>query len=148
MVRPDIFQADLGKASDERRLSVLIAKDVAAAFDLVDATALIVFFEDAASRFGRVIERQARAQPGVLFLRFESQTGLRSGVDLLIAQLFGQIEPGRLGFAQDFSHELANLTRGNKEGAGAAQDRNPMKRASVFERGDALKRKDQAALKY
>src|SRR5262245_32697270 len=147
IIRPDEFQTGLGQAIDERRFGVPVAQDVAAAFDLVDASARIILVENAAPRFGRVIERQSRAQPGVLPLRFERQAGLRHDVDFLKAQLFGQIEPGRLGFAQDFGHELADLIFGNEKGADAAQDRNPVKSASVVERGGAFSREDQAALK-
>src|SRR5262245_36840938 len=147
MIRPNVFQAGLGQATDERRFCVSVAQDVSAVFDLVDAPARIVLVDNAAPRFGRVIERQSRAQPGVLPLRFEGQAGLRTGVDLLIAQLFGQIEPWRPDFAQGFGHEGADLIFGNGEGADAAQDRNPVKSASVVERGGAFRREYQAALK-
>src|SRR5262245_61275836 len=147
IVRPDVLQAGLGQAPDERRFGVPVAQDVVAALDQVDAPARIVLVDDAAPRFWRVIEGQARAQPGALFLRLERQTGLRFGVDLLIPQLFGQIDPGRLGFAQDFRHELADLIFGNEERADLAQDRNPVKRAPVVERGGAFGREDQTAVK-
>src|SRR5262249_34743325 len=109
IVRPDVFQPDFSQSSYERGFGVTIAQDVAAAFYLVDAPARILFVENALFRFGRVIERESRAQPGVLSLRFEPQTRPRLGVDLRVTQLFGQIEPGGLRFAQDFGHELADL---------------------------------------